>query len=103
MLQILCASGLCTRVKYMSLLLSTKIIFLSLAMSIWFKSISQISVECSINCAEGLPDTMSKMRTILGLVGSMIASTSLEIEMWRLFKNSTLSPWYFGELISLPS
>jgi hypothetical protein len=46
---------------------------------------------------------MSKSLTTFDYIGSIIARTSFDSEMWRLLRNSTLRPWYLGLEISLPS
>ena len=62
-----------------------------------------ISVECSIYEAAGLPDMISKTRTMVGFIGSISAKTSPEMERWRLLRNSIRRPDKVGVETFLPS
>ena len=100
---ILMMSGLCTIVMNMSRFASMKHSLRSELISVWFRSISMMSHECSTLTFVALPDTTSKMRITLLLLVSRIATTSEEREIDRLFRNSARSPWYLGEDRILPS
>jgi hypothetical protein len=101
--EILIISGLWTIEMNISLLASMKQSFLSDDISVELRSISKISHECSILVFKGFPDMISNILIILGFEVSIRAITSDESEIVLLFKNSTLSPYYFGYETILPS